>query len=287
MDDFTRLLFSLAAHASLRTPGRISERLREQGPVSLGMELASMEPAQRDALEIQADQLAQRGVRAMFWTDDEYPGNLVVRGRPAAPVLMYLGDVNLLHRPGLGMCGSRAVTELGTRAAAACGEAVSHHDMVVISGYAKGVDTETHLAALRTGGSTVIVLAEGFDHFRVKKTFQVDYDPRRAIVVSQFAPAQPWRAHAAMARNAIIFGLGLGLVVIEAGEKGGTLAAGEGALRIGRPVFVLDFGEETPPGNRKLLASGAIPVNSVSALYSILKQALKDPAVLDREQRLF
>jgi len=58
-------------------------------------------------------------------------------------------------------------------------------------------------------------------------------------------------------RSNVILGLGPALVVIEAGERGGTLAAGEGALSAGRPLLVLDFGNETPPGNVK--AAGGQP----------------------------
>jgi DNA processing protein len=66
-----------------------------------------------------------------------------------------------------------------------------------------------------------------------------------------------------MARNSIIFGLSRALVVIEAGERGGTLAAGHGALKMGRPVLVVDFGNDnTPAGNRILLDAGAEPVRN-------------------------
>ena len=198
--------------------------------------------------------------------DAEYLAALVLRGRPAAPIIFYLGDLRLAERPGIGVCGSRAVSELGIKAARNCGGEVSRRGMVVISGYAKGVDTEAHLAALRSGGSTVIVLAEGFDHFRVKRVFARDIDPRRVLVLSQFPPSQPWQAHAAMARNALIFGLGCALVVIEAGAKGGTLAAGEGALRIGRPLLVLDFGHDSPEGNQLLIKRGGRPMTSVQRL---------------------
>lgn len=107
-----------------------------------------------------------------------------------------------------------------------------------------------------------IVLAEGIDFFRVKRDFAADLDAESTLVISQFAPTQTWQAHAAMARNSIIFGLSRALVVIEAGERGGTLAAGHGALKMGRPVLVVDFGNDTPAGNRILLDAGAEPVRN-------------------------
>ena len=77
-----------------------------------------------------------------------------------------------------------------------------------------------------------------------------------------------------MTRNAVIVGLSLGLVVIEAGESGGTLAAGMQALDMGRPVFALEFKSEMPPGNKILLDRGAVPVRSRSQLRERLQQLL-------------
>jgi DNA processing protein len=139
------------------------------------------------------------------------------------------------------------------------------------------VDTQTHLAALEQGGATVIVLAEGINHFRVKRDFTAHYDPQRVLVVSQFHPAQPWASYAAMARNHLIFGLGKALVVIEAGDKGGTLAAGRDALRRGRPVFVLNFDDDTPAGNRMLIDAGAHPISSRHDLGRALDALGEEP----------
>jgi DNA processing protein len=257
---------ALTVFAAARTPTRMLEVIRTADNGSLAALHDSLATPLRARVDGEAERLRDLGVDVLIFGDDDFPESLVHNGRPVAPILFYKGDINMLHEHGLGMCGSRAVTELGLRAASACGEEVSDRGLVVVSGYAKGVDTEAHLAALRAGGRTVIVLAEGFDHFRVKRVFAKDFDPKRVLVVSQFPPSQPWTAHGAMARNAIIYGLGQALVVIEAGERGGTLAAGEGALRLGRPVFVLDFGDDTPVGNKLLLAAGGRSVRSRAEL---------------------
>lgn len=243
----------------------------------LGLDAAQFDDDDRDRLSRQAADLTERGVVAINADDPRYPDSLVVKGRPVAPTLFCLGDLSLLTAAGAGMCGSRKATELGLRAARACGEEVSLRHLVVVSGYAKGVDTQTHLAALERGGATVIVLAEGINRFRVKREFADSYDPRRVLVVSQFHPAQPWASYAAMARNHLIFGLGRALVVVEAGEKGGTLAAGRDALKRGRPVFVLNFGDQTPPGNRMLIDDGAQPVGSRRELGEALDALGDEP----------
>ncbi len=271
------LRLAVTAFEALRTPARVANHLRAEGRDGLALLQHELGPEQRDSVEMQVDALVERDVRVILHGDETFPSSLVVRGRPVAPVLFYWGNAALLEGPSVGMCGSRAASTLGLKAARSCGQEVARRGFTVVSGYAKGVDTETHLGALDDGGRTVIVLAEGFKYFRIKRDFKRRFDPRKVLVVSQFAPRQPWGAYNAMARNHIIFGLSQGLVVIEAGEKGGTLAAGQGALRLGRPVFVLNFGADTPPGNKILLEQGGIPVTSRDALGAALDEAASRP----------
>jgi DNA processing protein len=112
------------------------------------------------------------------------------------------------------------------------------------------------------GGSTVLVLPEGFDHFRINAELRDVWDWNRVLVVSQFEPRTIWKSYHAMARNKVIMGLSCAMVVVEAGEKGGTRAAGEEALRLHIPLFAVDYGfdENVAPGNRALIRRGARPL---------------------------
>jgi DNA processing protein len=193
--------------------------------------------------------------------------------RQAPRVLFYRGDRQLLGMRSMGICGSREATSQGLSAAQACGEEIAECDLVVVSGYARGVDTAAHSAALDTGGRTVMVLAEGIRRFKIKRWLASKvYDPHQVAVVSQFAPSQAWSVGAAMTRNSVIIGLSLGLVVIEARETGGTLAAGLRALDEKRPVLALEFRKDMPQGNKILLDQGAIPVRSRSELRERLQE---------------
>lgn len=264
------LFLALSAFMTAGTPAKIDGVLRTRGRKGLQELTCDLSEEKISTLWDQVTKLSSREIFAVLRGDPDFPQMLIHRGKCSAPVLFCLGNRSLLRKEGIGMCGSRAVSDLGLKAAVACGQEVSSRKLSVISGYAKGVDTATHLAALESGGTTVIVLAEGFDHFRIKQVFKEHFDPERVLVVSQFYPSQPWLSHAAMTRNAIIYGLGRALVVVEAGERGGTLAAGQGAIRMGRPVFVLNFGKDTPPGNRILLDRGGFPVESKESLGKIL-----------------
>lgn len=261
-----RIQLALAAFATLRTPSRITAALRHHGISALESEYESLTSEVRDDIDQKAYEMSQEGTDAIFFSASDFPQRLINNERPIAPIIFYRGNKDLLYRDGIGMCGSRHVSARGLDAASRCGALATEKGMTVVSGYAAGVDTATHLAALRSGGSTVVVLAEGIDHFRVKRAFADDFDWDRIVVVSQFAPSQPWRAHAAMARNGIIYGLPKALLVVEAGEKGGTLAAGEGALKLRRTVIAVEFGDETPPGNRVLIDKGAWAVSTPQQL---------------------
>lgn len=240
--------------------------------------LGGLPTAQREAIDAQVETLAQRAVEVVFCGEPSFPVRLLDDPR-VPPVLFTWGNTTLLGQPSIGMCGSRHVSDRGLEAARACGNEVAEHGLTIVSGYAKGVDTETHLAALETGGHTVIVLAEGILHFRTKRVFaQVGLDEARVLVVSQFPPAQRWNVGGAMTRNGIISGLGRALVVIEAGETGGTLNAGLQALSLNRPVLALEFrGGATPPGNQILIDKGAIPIRSRQQLGRVVQAIEETP----------
>ncbi len=231
-----------------------------------------LEEEQRARLRELAENLDQRNVRMLLPIDPDWPAAL--NDLPTPPVYLFAwGSTVLLQEPGVGMCGSRNATERGLDAARACGREAALQGMHVISGYAKGVDTVTHLAALESGAGTVIVLAEGILHFRPKRVFDnVGLDPERVLVLSQFPPSQRWTAGAAMTRNGVICALGRALVVVEAGERGGTLNAGRQALKLGRHVFALQFGDDAPAGNRSLFAEGARRLASTGQLSQALRE---------------
>lgn len=186
-----------------------------------------------------------------------YPSEM--SGSRRAPVISAMGNLGLLSSLGIGFCGSRKATESGIALAADCAEQAVGAGLTVISGNAAGVDTAAHHAALAHGGSTILVLAEGMNHFRIRKEFRADWDWTRVLVLSQFVPEAIWQAYRAMERNELIIALSRALVVVEAGTTGGTLAAGMRGLQLGKPVFVADHdrADEVAPGNAQLLVKGA------------------------------
>ena len=206
------------------------------------------------------ERLDNQGVKVLVRGEDDYPEYLTSNlGSDAPTVLFALGNLELLNTPGVGFCGARNASDRGLEAAERCAQMVAWSGVNVVSGYARGVDMTVHRAALDVGSTTTVVLPEGILKFTIKNDLKDVFDLDRTLVLSQFSPALPWRSWQAMVRNVTICGLADVMIVVEAGEKGGTLAAGKAALKKQRPLFVLDY--KSPPdsarGNVRLLGAGA------------------------------
>lgn len=183
-------------------------------------------------------------------------------GSKAPKTLYCQGNLDLLARPAVGFCGSRKASAKGLGVAADCATQLVKSGFVVASGYAAGVDYTAHKAALEAGGRTIMVLPEGIEHFRIRKTLSEDWDWNRILVVSQFPPSAGWKAFRAMERNNLIIALSRAMIVIEAGSTGGTLHAGKSTLKMGLPLYVVEYGDMAAeaPGNAELLAMGGTAV---------------------------
>jgi DNA processing protein len=209
-----------------------------------------------------ASELAQHGWQLVTWQDPVYPASLRARLGDHAPVLLYVsGNAEGLAHASVAFSGSRHVSEQGMRHTAMLAEDAVRQQFSVVSGHAPGVDVVAHRTALEHGGLTVIVSPEGALQFKLRPELQVQ-PPQQVIVVSEFPPQIPWSAANAMIRNKTIIGLSQALCVIEAGATGGTLKAGEEALALRVPVFVLDYPDPPPSaeGNKILLGKGAHPI---------------------------
>jgi DNA processing protein len=260
MSEIERLRDAIHAFELHRSPSKLLEAVKA-GTWRTGKPERS-ESANARAL---AERLHHLGVRVLAYGDRQYPDALSYLPTPPA-FLFYLGDASLLEADGVGMCGSRHASDEGLAAARSCGEVVARRGLTVISGNAKGVDAAAQAAAVMAGGNAILVVPEGIANFRFRKSLSSDGARNRLLILSQFHPNQPWNVGAAMTRNGVIAALGKALVVVEAGDTGGTLDAGLQALRMKRPVIALEFAGGSPKGNEMLFAKGALRAGSRSAL---------------------
>lgn len=195
--------------------------------------------------------------------DNNYPDDLKRYLSTNTPsVLSYIGNLNLLNKKKVGFSGSRKVSDKGIAITKDCVEQLSEKDICIVSGYAAGVDHIAHYTAIEQGASTIIVLPEGIESFRIKKEFKNIWDWDRVLVLSEFMPDDKWTASRAMLRNNTIIGLSDIVVVVEAGETGGSLDAGLKTIERGKYLFVPQYGvvPDSALGNNMLINKGAFPI---------------------------
>ncbi len=232
--------------------------------------------SQRKALEARTDELLQwcldRQVHCLTTVDKDYPA-LLKEAAGAPPLLFVRGDTSVLSLPQLAMVGSRRASPQGLQTAELFGRALAASGFVVTSGLALGIDGAAHRGALQSG-KTVAVLGTGIDVIYPRQhqsLYQTILDKGGAIV-SEFVPGTaPLPPHFPR-RNRLISGLSLGVLVVEAALKSGSLITARYALEQGREVFAIPGSIHNPlsKGVHQLLKQGATLVESAADIIEQL-----------------
>ncbi len=191
-----------------------------------------------------------------------------------------LGNRLLLERTAIGICGSRDASPSALEWAYKFGSEAARCGIVVVSGYARGVDRQAHKGALDAGGSTIAVLPDGINHFRLAKELRGSADlGANLLALSMFKPDDSWQTWRAMERNSLIVGLSVGLFVIEARERGGTIHAAHECVRQRKRLWAIAYSKDLPgrEGNRKLIAGSAVPLQTFADLGRALRESMARP----------
>jgi DNA processing protein len=183
------------------------------------------------------------GERFMQMTVAEALGTLTdVEEKNAPKILYFQGNRDLLnHGPRVSVVGSRKASEEGLKRARSLARALVAHDIVVVSGLAEGVDTAAHTSALEAGGKTLAVVGTPLDKYypAENKELQIRL-AREQLVISQFPIGAATTPKSFPIRNRTMALLSDATVIVEAGEKSGTLHQGWEALRLGRTLFLME-----------------------------------------------
>ena len=219
----------------------------------------------------ECDQLAASGARVVDILSESYPKLLLEI--PDPPPYLYLVGELAGSEPAVAIVGSRRATQYGLCTATRLARDLAACGVTVVSGMARGIDTAAHWGAVKAGGRSIAVLGCGID---------VVYPPEngalsRAIaqqggLLSEFPLGSVPLAENFPRRNRIISALSLGVVVVEAGEKSGSLITARFALEQGREVFAVP-GNVTCAGSRGvngLIKEGAKLVERVEDILEEL-----------------
>jgi len=220
------------------------------------------------------------GFGILPWTHPLFP--TLLKELPDPPTcLYYLGDPGLLSNPAVGIVGARNSGPLGLEYATGISKNLSRNGVTIVSGFAKGIDSCAHEAALDGIGSTIAVLGTGLD---------MDFYPpdslrlrnmviESGLILSEFPPGTKPFARNFPFRNRLISGLSIGVLVVEAGITSGSLITARLAAEQGREVMAMPgpTGGSSFAGCLRLIKDGAALVETADDVLMNIRHALDIP----------
>lgn len=223
-----------------------------------------------DLAEQELEALDRLGGRLLCAGEPDYPP-LLAQLDPPPPVLSMRGDARLWRRPCVALVGAREASAAGLRLAEDFARGLGEAGVVVVSGLARGVDAAAHRTALPTG--TIAVLAGGLAHPYPPQNLPLhEAIVAQACVVSEAPLSAVARGRDFPRRNHIISGLALGVVVVEAAVRSGSLITARAAAEQGREVMAAPASPLDPRGRggNALLKEGAALVETAEDILSHL-----------------
>ncbi len=183
------------------------------------------------------------------------------------PLVLYVyGDEKVLKNElSVSVVGAREASDYGCAVAKALSGALSTKGFTIVSGGARGIDSEAHFGAIDEGGKTICVLGCGLNtNYLMELSTMREKIAQNGAVISEYPPKAPASRTTFPIRNRIISALSLGTIVVEAGERSGSLITAKLALEQGKDVFAVpgDLVHSSFLGTNKLICDGAIAVFS-------------------------
>lgn len=214
----------------------------------------------------------KKGARIVTFCDPLYPP--LLREITDPPCLLYaLGDLEE-KGPAVGIVGTRHPSHYGLRMAETLGHDLAAFGATIVSGLARGCDMAAHKGALKAGGFTIAVLGTGVDIVYPRENKKLYEEIKeKGLVLSEFPISAPPAKYTFPMRNRIISGLSIGVVVVEAPLRSGSLMTARLALEYGREVFAVP-GQATSNksnGTNKLIKDGAPLVENAVDVAGALK----------------
>ncbi|MFZ1813000.1 MAG: DNA-processing protein DprA [Rhizobiaceae bacterium] len=247
--------------------------LARRGGIAARIRIASSEDGER---ELEA--AARLGARLTGMGEPDYPP-LLRSLDPPPPVLSMLGNSDAAQRPCLAMVGSRNASISGQKFASRLASELGQSGYSIVSGLARGIDSAAHRASLTTG--TVAVFAGGLDHPFPEENVPLAREiiENDGLLVSEMPIGWKPRNIDFPRRNRIIAGLALGVVVIEAARRSGSLITARLANEIGRLVFAVPGSPLDPrsEGTNHLIRQGATLITCADDVRELVTPAHGEP----------
>ncbi len=259
--------------------------LSQRGGATRSLRIASIQDAER---ELEAAH--RHGASFVGIGEPDYPPALRhIDGAP--PLVAIKGNRESATRPSVGIVGSRNASVVGAKFAAMIARRCGLNGYVITSGLARGIDTAAHRASVETG--TIAVLAGGLDRPYPPENLGLleEITNGAGIAISEMPFGWEPRARDFPRRNRLIAGISLGVVVVEAAEKSGSLITARMAGDFGRIVFAVPGSPLDPRchGTNALLKQGAVvttgPEDVLEALAPLSQLDLFEPPVVEEPDK--
>ncbi|MGZ8442243.1 MAG: DNA-processing protein DprA [Candidatus Binatia bacterium] len=254
-------------------------------------ELAAIEGLQRDAIdgmlgftqwaEVDSDlkRIRSAGITLVCYTDADYPARLRTIADPP-PLLYVKGALTDADAKAVAIVGSRSASDYGRRVARDLARGLASFGFTVVSGMARGIDGMAHETALSCHGRTIAVLGSGVERaYPPEHAKLYQRIAAQGAVISELPMGTKPLAFNFPARNRLISGLSLGVVVVEATEKSGSLITASLAIDQGREVFAVpgEVGSSRSRGAHRLIRQGAKLVETVDDIIEEIAPQLARP----------
>jgi len=234
------------------------------------------------------EEVQKLGIEIITINDEAYPKNL--REIYASPPLLYLkGNLMQEDWKSLAVVGSRKATFYGLRITEElCGQ-LAEKGITVVSGLARGIDTAAHQGALKKAGRTIAVLGSGLTWIYPPENKKLaEQIVAQGALLSEFPLHTPPQANNFPMRNRVISGLSLGVLVIEAAQKSGSLITVDFALEQGRDVFAVPgmITNKESQGTNNLIKQGAKLVQGVEDILEELGWCCQETVSMPKKDLL-
>ena len=217
--------------------------------------------------------------------DPLYPPQLKEIDSPPA-LLFTRGNKQLLSQPQISIVGSRNPSPLGHQTAIDFSQSLAQQGFTITSGLALGIDAASHQGALNVNGDTIAVTGTGLDRvYPARNKALASNIANSGLLISEFPPGTSAKANHFPRRNRIISGLCLGLLVVEAAKKSGSLITARMALEDNREVFAIPGSIHNPlaRGCNALIKEGAKLVENTQDILDELGEYNQQPEDISPE----
>lgn len=227
----------------------------------------------QEAAEKEMDAHEKFGAQVMVYGDLDFPQSLARIG-DAAPVISLKGDLSLLkHQKPFGIVGARNASLTGKKIALQFAQEMGQKGYVIVSGLARGIDTNAHEGSFETG--TIAVIAGGIDQIYPPENKGL-YEKicERGLLIAESPIGCEPQANLFPRRNRLISGLSKGILVVEAAFQSGSLLTAKYAAEQNKEVFVIPGSPMDPryKGSHQLIKTGAILTTCVQDIVDILER---------------